>query len=239
HVDEVDHDDAADVAQPQLSHDLLGGLQVVAGDRRLEVAAAAGELAGVDVDHGHRLGTVDDQRSAGRQVDLAFQRLADLLVDPVRGEHVPAVGVIPPLHPVGEVRGDLVDVGHDVVVGVLAGAVAGDHELGEVLGEQVAHDPYGRIRLGMHQLRCATVLDLLLNGLPLRLQPGDVPDEFVLAGPLGGGPHDHAGGVVDVLGQHLLEALAFGVGQLAGDPGQVAARGVHDVAARQRDVVGE
>ena len=40
HVDEVDDDDAADVAQPQLADDLLGGLEVVAGNRLLEVAAA-------------------------------------------------------------------------------------------------------------------------------------------------------------------------------------------------------
>ena len=39
HVDEVDDDDAADVAQPQLADDLLGRLQVVLGDGLLEVAA--------------------------------------------------------------------------------------------------------------------------------------------------------------------------------------------------------
>src|ERR1044072_1502708 len=35
-VDEVHHDDAAEVAQPQLADDLLGRLQVVAGDRLLQ-----------------------------------------------------------------------------------------------------------------------------------------------------------------------------------------------------------
>ena len=39
HVDEVDDDDAADVAQPELADDLLGGLEVVLGDGLLEVAA--------------------------------------------------------------------------------------------------------------------------------------------------------------------------------------------------------
>src|SRR5699024_353103 len=39
HVDEVDDDDAADVAQPQLAHDLLGRLEVVLGDGLLEGAA--------------------------------------------------------------------------------------------------------------------------------------------------------------------------------------------------------
>ena len=88
HVDEVDDDDAADVAQPELAHDLLGCLEVVLGDRLLEVAAGAGELAGVHVDDGHRLGAVDDQRAAGGQPDLAVQALGDLLVDAVGREEV-------------------------------------------------------------------------------------------------------------------------------------------------------
>ena len=88
HVDEVDDDDAADVAQPQLAHDLLGGLEVVLGDGLLEVAAGAGELAGVDVDDRHRLGPIDHQRATRGQPDLAVQRLGQLLVDAVHREDV-------------------------------------------------------------------------------------------------------------------------------------------------------
>src|SRR6478736_9436812 len=80
HVDEVDDDDPADVAQPQLLGDLLGGLEVVAEDRLLEVRRAD-VLAGVDVDHRQRLGVLDDQRTAARQPHLAVQRLVQLLVD--------------------------------------------------------------------------------------------------------------------------------------------------------------
>src|SRR5690606_35810927 len=42
HVDEVDDDDAADVAEPELAHDLLGRLDVVLGDGLLEVPAGPG-----------------------------------------------------------------------------------------------------------------------------------------------------------------------------------------------------
>jgi hypothetical protein len=52
----------------------------------------ADELAGVDVDDGHRLGAVDDQRAARGQPHLAVDRLGDLLVDAVRGEDVRLVG---------------------------------------------------------------------------------------------------------------------------------------------------
>ncbi len=92
HVDEVDHDDAADVAEPQLANDLLGRLEVVPGDRFLEVAALTGEATRVDVDDRHRLGPVDHQRAARGQPDLAIQCLGELLVDAVRGEEVIAPG---------------------------------------------------------------------------------------------------------------------------------------------------
>ena len=70
HVDEVDDDDAAEVAQPQLARDRLRRLEVGLEDRVVE-AAAADEAAGVDVDRRHRLGLVDDQVAARLQVDAA------------------------------------------------------------------------------------------------------------------------------------------------------------------------
>ena len=79
HVDEVDDDDPADVAQPQLAGDLLGRLEVVAEDGLLE-ARRAHVLAGVDVDDRERLGVLDDERAARRQPHLAVERLVELLV---------------------------------------------------------------------------------------------------------------------------------------------------------------
>ena len=86
HVDEVDDDDPADVAQPQLADDLLDGLEVVLDDRVLEplrrgLRARADETAGVDVDDGERLGVVEDQVAARREVDPAVERRVDLLLD--------------------------------------------------------------------------------------------------------------------------------------------------------------
>ena len=102
HVDEVDHDDAADVAQPELLGDLLGRLHVVVEDRLLEVRRAD-VLAGVDVDHRQRLGVLDDQRAARRQPHLAVERLVDLLVDVVLLEQrQPLGGGVVVLDPVGE-----------------------------------------------------------------------------------------------------------------------------------------
>ena len=66
HVDEVDDDDAADVAQTQLANDLFGSLEVVLRDGLLEVSTRADELAGVDIDDGHGLGAVDHEGATGR-----------------------------------------------------------------------------------------------------------------------------------------------------------------------------
>ncbi len=80
HVDEVDDDDAAQVAQPDLAHDLAGRLEVDLEHRLLEVALAH-VLAGVDVDGHQGLGVVDDDVAAGLEPDPPPERLLDLLLD--------------------------------------------------------------------------------------------------------------------------------------------------------------
>src|SRR6266516_2159708 len=82
HVDEVDDDDAADVAQAELVDDLLGRLGVDLGDRLLEVLLAD-VAARVDVDGGESLGLVDDDVAASLKPDLALAGALQLLLDPV------------------------------------------------------------------------------------------------------------------------------------------------------------
>ena len=145
HVDEVDDDDAADVAQAKLPNDLLGGLEVVAGDRLLEVSTLTGELAGVDVDHGHRLGPVDHQRAAGRQVDLAVQRLHQLLLDAVLREDV--LRLDPVTQSIGKIRCD----GADVLAQRGPCGVTGHDQACDVLVEDVANDLDRQIRLAVEE----------------------------------------------------------------------------------------
>ena len=64
HVDEVDDDQAGEVAQPQLAGDLVGGLEVGLERRVLDIVLAGG-LARVDVDRDQRLGLVDHHVAAG------------------------------------------------------------------------------------------------------------------------------------------------------------------------------
>ena len=69
HVDEVDDDEAAQVADPELAADLVGGFEVGVERRLLDILALR-RARGVDVDRGQRLGAVDHDAAAGRQRTL-------------------------------------------------------------------------------------------------------------------------------------------------------------------------
>ena len=136
HVDEVDDDDPADVAQPQLADDLVGRLQVGARDRVLQAGllAAPDERAGVDVDDRQRLGVVDQQVAAGRQVDpLGHQPVDDLLDVPGLEQRL---GLLPQLDAVDQLgRGAAEERDEPVVLLLVV-----DDRLLEVRAEDVAHD---------------------------------------------------------------------------------------------------
>src|SRR3954454_22952906 len=82
-------------------------------------------------------------------------------------------------------------------------------------------------------------LGLLLDDLPLRLQPVDVAGELLLRGALRGGPDDDAGVLGDDLLEDVLEPLPLGVRQLAADPRHRATGHVDQEPAGQVDLLGE
>ena len=85
HVDEVDDDDATEIAQPQLTGDGGRGLDVGVEDGLFQIAMT---------DEGPVLmsmvviafGLIDDEVAAGFQLDLAFQGPLDLVLDIVEIE---------------------------------------------------------------------------------------------------------------------------------------------------------
>ena len=125
-------------------------------------------LPGIDVDDRHRLGPIDHERTARRQVHLAVERLQELLVDPVLGEHV--AGADPVLQPVGEVRCDATDVGAER----RPRGITGDHQRVDVLIEDVPDDLDGQIRLAVEQRRRACGLGGSGDVGPLAGQARDV-----------------------------------------------------------------
>jgi len=74
HVDGVDHDEAAEVAQLDLAGRLGDGLEVGLGDEVAVLGAVlAAMAAGVDVDGREGLGLVDDDLAAARERDAALK----------------------------------------------------------------------------------------------------------------------------------------------------------------------
>ena len=85
HVDEVDHDQTTDVAQPELPCHLPRRLEI-GGVGGLFLAAPTGCAAGVDVDGGQGLGSVDDDRSAAGQLDHALIDSVNLFLEVIAAE---------------------------------------------------------------------------------------------------------------------------------------------------------
>ena len=93
HVDEVDQHDAAQVAQPQLPRDGLGGFEVRLEDRVVEVARAD-KAASVHIDRRERLGLVDHQVAARLQFHPSTQCPDNFVVDRIEVEHRALAGVM-------------------------------------------------------------------------------------------------------------------------------------------------
>ena len=60
HVDEIDHDDAAHVAEPKLARDLVGGADVYVESVCLLVVTGFGAVAGIHVDYVEGLRMLDN-----------------------------------------------------------------------------------------------------------------------------------------------------------------------------------
>ena len=80
HVDKIDDDYAADIAQPQLLHHLVGRFQVGLEDGVILILLAD-EAPGVHVDRGQRFGLIEHQVAARLEPYLAVERALDLRLD--------------------------------------------------------------------------------------------------------------------------------------------------------------
>jgi hypothetical protein len=90
HVDEIDDDDTAEIAQAKLMSD---------GHRRLEIGAVTGVFliavadvgAGIHIDRGHGLGLVDHDVTTGLQRHLALQCARHLFLDAMQCKQRPGL----------------------------------------------------------------------------------------------------------------------------------------------------
>src|SRR5438876_6962800 len=199
HADEVEDDEAAEIAQPQLARDRLRRLEVGLEDGVVEIAAAD-VAAGVDVDGGERLGLVDDQIAARLQLDAPRQRLLDLGLAVVQVEKGPLTGVVlePAAHlrhvAVGE-RGELLEVLPRI-----------DDDPRGARAHHVAQHALRERQVLVQQLRRRRAEGALLDDAPEVAQVIDVGAQLVLRGALGARAHDVAALLVGR--QQLLQAVA-------------------------------
>ncbi len=230
HVDEVDDDQAAEVAQTHLAGRFIGGLEVGAQRGLLDVATFGGARR-VDVDRDQRLGVVDHDRTARRQRHDARIRGLDLVFDLEAGEQRDVVAVaLDPDHVVGHhVRHELPSLFADVV-GV-------DQDLADVRREVVADRADHQARFLVDQERAAGRLRCAVDRAPQLQQVVQVPLQFFGIAADAGGARDHAHPGRDL---ELVHRLAQFLPVLALDAARDAAaarvvRHQHQVAAGKRD----
>ena len=191
HVDEVDHDEAAQVAEAQLPGDFLGCFQVGRVGRCLDVAALGGARR-VDVDGHQRLGVIDHDAAAGWQFDRVGEGRLDLALDLVAGEQRHRVVVLAELAQVLRHRP------FDELAGLLVGLVVVDQDLADVVGEVVAQGADDGVAVLEDQEGRGAADDGLLDRLPDPQQVVHVPLEFFGGAADAGRADDHAHALGDL-----------------------------------------
>ncbi|MNS62110.1 hypothetical protein D3C72_951590 [compost metagenome] len=203
HGDEVDHDDAADVAQAELAGHLDGGLHVGA-QHRVRQGAALGETARVHVDDGQGLGVLDDEIAARRQPNLGrnsgLQFFANAIT--VQNRLGPAV--------VTDVADELRHPASQDFTRLLRAPGGVDHDLADVGGRGVAQHPVDQVAVAVKQRRRVNDLHLVQDVRPNVDELFDVLAQ-VLLGPADGlGADDQPVAGVFALEGQAAQPIALG-----------------------------
>src|SRR4051812_44165416 len=234
HVDEVHHHQTADVAQAELAGHLGGGLHVGV-ERRLLLGGGARRAAGVDVDRGQRLGGVDDDRAAARQVHPALVDAVDLRLQVVAAEQRDALGVAD--QPRLRARHE----GLDVRLGLLERLVVVDQDLLDAAVQVVPERLEDEVLVRVEEAGPLALHGRGLYPLPQAEQGREVAVERDLGLPQGVGAQDDAApvGQVEAVGEPLQLLARVLVLHLARDAARVLERGQHQIAAGDRQAGGE
>src|SRR6185437_309042 len=235
HIDEINHNDAAEVAQANLAHDLLDGLEIGLHDGVFQPVGAADVLAGVDVNGHQRLGLVEHDVAAALQPDLALERIVDLLLDAEVLEHGFVAGVKADAR--GQGRHEIVHELDDALV-----LLVGVHvDLVEVGRELVAQGALDQVEVVVQQRGRAHFLELLAQIVPLIGEQTDVGEQLLVGGAGAGGAHDEAAGeILAVLEDEAFQPGALLIaGDAAGDADVMGRRHVDQETAGKREVAGD
>ena len=235
HIDEVDDDDAAQIAQANLAHNLLDRVHVGFDDRVFEARGLAHVLAGIDVDGHQRLGLVDHNVAAAFQPHLRLERLVHLFFQAELLEQRCLLGV--ELHALDQSRLEAIEEAQNALVFWFC--VNPDH--GEVGRNLIAQHALDHVEIVIDQSRGLRSLGAGLDVIPQPLQEANVGPQFVFARVLRRGADDEAAVAVVALAHHdALQPLPLLIRcDLSRNPGMVHRRHVDQEPSRQRDVAGD
>ena len=235
HVDEVDDDQAGEVAQTQLARHLFGGFHVGLVGRVLDRVFLGGTPR-IDVDGDQRLGLVDDDVAARLQRDVGLHHLVELRFDALPHEDRGRVTI--GLHDLRLARHEHP---HEVL-GFAVARLAGDENLVDVLVVEVADRSLDQAAFLVDEGRGDRGQRDGAHRLP---QPHQI---FVVAldlrlGAVGTGRAQddaHAARHVE-LAHDILQPLAVGrIGDLARDAAATRrVRHQHRIATGQRQIGGQ
>src|SRR5271165_406353 len=235
HVDEVDDDNAAQVAQPDLPHDFLDRIDVGFHDGVFQPLRLAHVLAGVDVDRHQRFGLVDHDVSAALQPHLGLERVVDLVLD--AEVLIQRSGFRVELDTADQRRLEALREAHDALV-----LLFGVHpDLREVGVHLVAQYALHQIEVVVNQRRRLAVLGPVLDFRPEVLKEPNVGAKFVFLNVGRGRADDEPSQpVLALAGDDPLQPLAllFRV-DLARHAHMVDGRHVHQEPSGKRDVTGD
>ncbi len=239
HVDEVDDDQSAGIANAQLPRNFGGRFKVGVERGFLDVAALGG-LRGVDVDRGQRFGLVDHDRAAGRKPHGALERIFDLRFNLEAREQRNRVLIQLQLAQV--VWHHLLDELPRIVVELLGV----DEDLADVVAQVVAQGADDEFRFLVDQEGCRARGGGFGNRLPQLQQVVEVPLQFFGIATHAGGADDHAHvvgqfqfihGVLEVLAILTLDAAGYAAGARVVRHQNQIASGQADEGGQRRTLV--
>lgn len=176
HVDEVDDDDAAKVAQAQVTGDGRRRLDVGIEDGLFQIAMAD-KGACVDIHRGHGFGLVDDEVTAGFQLHLALQRPLDLVLHVVEIEDGRLAGVV--LQLAGQLRHVLLGEALELIEAL----ARVDADLVELGTDEVTHYPECQTGILVEDLAGWILLLALEDLAPQPFQEGSILLQLLLPTP--------------------------------------------------------
>ena len=232
HVDEVDHDEAGHVTQPQLAGDFPGGFKIGVKRGRLDPVLLGG-AARVDVDRHQRLGRVDDQVAAGLQLHHRIIHRAQLIFGAIALEQRDRIGI--GLHPPRVTGHQHFHEGFGRLVAILAL----DDDFLDFLVVDVPDRALDEVTVRMDQRRRRRGEGLFADLVPDAGEIVEVTLDLGLGAAHASGAHDQAHRLGQLeIGDHVFQALAIaGRADLAADPAAAGAVGhQHGVTAGKAQI---